>query len=386
MYYLDHCGSTPLAPEVLTTSQSFLDAGIYGNPAAAHHEAGQKAGQLVVSSRKTIADALGASVDEIILTSGATEANNLLLWGFALRYRARGCHIIFGATEHKSVYDTCLSLAELPGVTAQEAPVDRAGLTDLTALKGLLDQSRGRPTLVAIMHTNNEIPARQPIEDISKLCLNSGAFFHCDGVQGYVREKINFGARIFGSYVISAHKIYGPKGLGILVLGDNPLSPRLTPAYRGGNHERGIRPGTLNTLAIAAGAKAISVHESKRRDRVTHMSECARVFVDTIRDLQGFRLTVPVNDQAAGIVNFYVEGLDAQTLLANTPEVCINRGASCTGSGGETFSHVPKALGLPVEIGANVLRASFGDGASVDQCRDAAKILVRNISKLASSK
>ena len=382
LYYLDHCGSTPLAPEVHDAAQAFLNSGNFGNPAAVHHEAGLKAYQLVEDSRKVISKALGASPEEIIFTSGATEANNLLLWGFALRYRTRGCHIIYGATEHKSVFDTCQALCELLGITASEAPVKSTGATDLIALKALLEKSRGTPKLVAIMHTNNEIPVRSPIEEISTLCLTHGAFFHCDGVQGYVREKIDFSKGTFGSYVISTHKIYGLKGLGILILGSGALSPRLTPAYKGGSHERGIRPGTMNTLAIAAGARAIALHESNRTARVKHMKDCANVFVETLRNLKGFHLTVPLNELAGGIVNFYVNGIDAPTLLQETPEVCINRGASCTGSGGEKFSHVPKALGLPIEISANVLRASFGDGVTFDQSRAAAEILIKNISKL----
>ncbi len=378
MYYLDHCGSTPLATEVKESILAFLNADGFGNPSAVHHEVGQKAGLAVAEARDSIAKALGANPTEIIFTSGATEANNLLLWGFALRYRAQGCHIIFGATEHKSIYDTALALSELEGVSVFEAPVDQSGVLNLEHLKKQLIDLEGKPTLVAVMHMNNEIPARHPVEDISRLCVQYGAFFHCDGVQGYVREKIDFSLGIYGSYVISTHKIYGPKGMGILVLGRGPLSARVLPPYHGGQQEFGLRPGTLNTLAIVAGAACISLHEQAREKRTRHMNECARVFVETLSALSSlFQLTIPMNEKVPGLVNFYFDGVDAPTLLTFLGDVCINRGASCTGSGGEKFSHVPRALGLPIEVQANVLRASFGDGVTVQESIKAAQIIAR---------
>ena len=383
MYYLDHCGSTPLAKEVKEASLAFLNSETFGNPSAVHHEVGQKASVAVCEAREAVAQALGANRAEIIFTSGATEANNLILWGFALRYRRQGCHIIFGATEHKSISDTSLALSELEGVTSSECPVDSSGRLDLPALKHLLQETSGRPTLVAVMHMNNEIPARHPVEDVSRLCLNYGAFFHSDGVQGYVREKLDFTLGIYGSYVISTHKIYGPKGLGILVLGNGPLSTRTLPPFHGGQQENGVRPGTLNTLAIVSGATCVQLHEATRERRVKHMAECARVFVETLSKLSStFKLTVPICPTVPGLVNFYFTGVDAPTLLASLKEVCINRGASCTGSGGEKFSHVPRALGLPIEVQANVLRASFGDGVSVEDSIRAAEIIAARSQRL----
>jgi cysteine desulfurase len=376
MYYLDHCGSTPLAKEVKDSCFTFLNSETFGNPSAVHHEVGQKASVAVLQARETVAQAVGALSSQIVFTSGATEANNLILWGFALRYRLQGAHIIYGATEHKSVFDTALALSELEGVTISEAPVDTFGRLDLGALETQLKKTAGKPTLVAVMHMNNEIPARHPVEDVSRLCLAHGAFFHSDGVQGYVREKLDFSAGTYGSYVISTHKIYGPKGLGILILGSGPLSTRTLPPFHGGQQENGLRPGTINTLAIVSGATCLELHEKTRERRVKHMAECARVFVETLsKRSPSFKLTVPVCPEVPGLVNFYFTGVDAPTLLTSLKEVCINRGASCTGSGGEKFSHVPRALGLPIEIQANVLRASFGDGVTVEDSMKAAEII-----------
>ena len=383
MHYLDHCGSTPVAPEVESTIIEFVKSGNFGNPSAAHHAAGSRAFELVETCRESIARDLGAKPSQIIFTSGASEANNLLLWGFALRYRARGCHILFGATEHKSIFDTATALTDLEGVTSSCIPVNSNGTADLNHLELALQGLQNKSVLVALMHINNEVPVRHPVEEISKICRKYGAFFHCDGVQGFVREPLDFSQGLFGSYVLSSHKIYGLKGFGVLVLGDGLLSTRISPPYHGGGHERGMRPGTLNTLAIAAGATSISLHNKKRKERLAHMNSCAKAFIDRLqRELPEMRLTLPMNDLAVGIMNFYVPGIDAPTLLAAMPDICINRGASCIGSGGETFSHVPKALGFPIEIQANVLRASFGEAISVQGSQEAAVLISQRTKNL----
>lgn len=383
MFYLDHCGTTPLAPEVSEAMIHFIQSGVFGNPSAEHHDVGHKAFDAVESARNSIALELGAKSSEVFFTSGAAEANNLVLWGFALRYRARGCRILYGATEHKSIYDTAQALKELEGVSSEEVSVNHDGTVNLTDLEQKLSSGKGATTLVCLMHINNEIPARHPVEKIADLCRKYHAFFHCDGVQGFVREPLNFVNRTYGSYVMSAHKIYGPKGIGILVIGDNDLSPRLNAPYHGGSQEKGLRPGTVNTLAIVGAAKAISLHNQKRATRLLHMERCADVFVNELaKALPDFRLTIPLSKNAPGIVNFYVQGIDAPTMLSQNPDLCINRGSSCIGSGGEHFSHVPKALGLPVEIQANVLRASFGDAISEGEAKQAAGLVASRVQRL----
>jgi cysteine desulfurase len=368
LFYLDHCGSTPLAESVREMLCDFLASDIYGNPSAEHHMAGHHAAVIVDDCRQIIANSVGTRFENVIFTSGATEANNLALWGFFLRYRDRGCRIIYGATEHKSVLEVAETIASVGGADVQKCPVLSSGSLDLCALEDLLKTRPEQPTLVAIMHINNEIPVRHPVEQVRQLCERYGAFFHCDGVQGYVRESVNLSTGIFGSYVFSAHKIYGPRGLGVLAIADSPLASRFAPAYRGGDQEFGLRPGTQNTMAIFGGAKAVELHEAQRVQRTIHMDQCARAFTSTLLNrVDQARLTLPLDSKASGIVNFYIEGMDAPTLLNAAPEICINRGASCIGGGGERYSHVPKALGLPVEIQANTLRASFGDKVSVDE-------------------
>jgi cysteine desulfurase len=382
MYYLDHCGTTPLDPDVSHFMKDLIDANIFGNPSASHHEAGRHAFDMIENARETCERLFNAKNSQVLFTSSATEANNIILAGFASRYKNRTCRILYSAIEHKSVLETCQSLNEWAGVSTIEIPVFPNGRLDLDFLESELMKDNSVPTLVTIMHINNELPIRNPVEQISTLCLKYNAFFHSDGVQGYVREPLNFNENLFGSYTISSHKIYGPKGLGILVLGSGPLSPRLLPYMHGGDQEFGLRPGTLNTLAIAAGAKAIEIHEKKRVDRIKHMHDCAHLFSNYLKNhLKSFHLTIPIDQQAAGIVNFYIENQDSQSLLLKIPRVCINRGASCLGAGGERYSHVPRALGLPIEIQANILRASFGDGIKLEDIEKASQLVVEHSKK-----
>ncbi len=384
-FYLDHCGSTPMSNDVKMHIKQMLEDDAFGNAAASHHLEGQRAESLINTARQEIASLVNSSPDNVLFTSGASEANNLVLWGHALRFAGRSPQILFGSTEHKSVFEACHAIQSSGLAHARELRVTSNGAVDLNDLEFLLKSSKGKPTLVALMHINNEIPVRHPVEDVSALCRAHGAYFHCDGVQGFVRESVDFSRDQFGSYVISPHKIYGPKGVGVLLLGQNALSPRLNPPYRGGDQEGGLRPGTHNTLAIAATATAILSHSRLRAERVQHMRACADMFTSNLLSATSeIFLTTPTNLEAAGIVSFYARNIDAPSLLESLPIVCINKGSSCIGSSGEKFSHVPKALGLPIEIQANILRASFGDGISLADSKTAAMMISEAIIKLKS--
>lgn len=369
IFYLDHCGSTPLDPAVAKVLIEGVQKNHFGNPTASHHKAGLLASQEVEASRLAIATELHCAPHQIIFTGGASEANNLVILGFWLRFRDRGCRILYGATEHKSVLEPSKQVADLPNGSGVELPVDSFGVIDLAVLEKLLaDNPKKVPTLVALMQTNNEIPARHPVEKIAALCKTYKSYFHCDAVQAFVREPLDLSSGCYGSVVISPHKIYGPKGIGILALADSILKPPVIPPYTGGEQEFSMRPGTSNTLAIGAAAAAIKIHSANREKLLAHMRVCDEAFCETMqKNADGFHLTVPMNTTVPGIINFYLEGHDAPSLLLRLQKTCINRGASCTGSGGEKFSHVPRALGLPIEVEANVLRASFGFGCTVEE-------------------
>ena len=374
IYYFDHCGTTRPSEPVKQSMIDSVHKEHFGNPSAVHHAAGFQASEDVERARLSIAEALRShspGPQHIIFTSGASEANNLVILGFWMRFRDRGARILYGATEHKSVLEPAKQVGDLPNGLATELPVDKMGTVDLRVLESLLKDNPGKtPTLVALMHTNNEIPTRHPVEAIAALCKTYKAYFHCDTVQGFVRETIDLASGNYGSVVLSPHKIYGPKGVGILAFSASPLRPPIMPPYVGGDQEFGVRPGTLNPYSIVPAALAVAEHEKNRAALLQHLRACDELFArEMTARCKGFRLTVPVNPSVPGIVNFYIDQQDAPSLLQKMQRVCINRGASCTGAGGEKYSHVPKALGLPIEIQANVLRASFGWNATLEDIK-----------------
>lgn len=374
IYYFDHCGTTRPSDAVKRALIAGIETDHFGNPSAVHHAAGFQASEDVGKARLAVASALHSTSpgpQDVIFTSGASEANNIVILGFWLRFRDRGARILFGATEHKSVLEPAKQVGDLPKGQATELPVDKMGIVDLSVLENLLkDNPSKTPTLVALMHTNNEIPVRHPIEAVAALCKTYRAYFHCDTVQGFVREAIDLASGYYGSVVVSPHKFYGPKGVGILAFSTSSLRPPIIPPYAGGEQESGMRPGTVNPFLIGPAALAVTEHELHRSALLEHLRACDELFCREMSiHCPGFRLTVPINRNVPGIVNFYIDEHDAPSLLQKMQRVCINRGASCTGAGGEKYSHVPKALGLPIEIQANVLRASFGWNASLDDIR-----------------
>ena len=376
--YIDHCGTTPLAREVRDAMVAFMDSASFANPAAHHHAAGRAAFESVETARASIAGHLNAKPEWVHFAGGASEANNIIIHGFAKRFRHHGCRILVGATEHKSVLDSALDLQDSGFCTVETLPVHKAdGLINLEVLEArLTDNPHKKPTLVAVMWCNNEVPARNPIEQISALCAKYGAFWHCDAVQGLVREKVDVQALGASSVVFAPHKIYGPKGIGIFVIPEKSPMLRLEAPFQGGEQERRLRPGTLNTLAIVGTASAMDLHERRRGQLIDHLKACDDAFITTMSaQIPGFNLTIPRSLKCPGIVNFYIQNVDAQSLLlALSDTVCANRGASCSGAGGEKVRHVPAALGLPVEIAANVIRVSFGFVSSVEDATIAAQL------------
>jgi cysteine desulfurase len=375
--YFDHCGSTPMGHASKAVMLDLLSNQAFGNSMATHHALGLAASDIVEKSRTEIAQLLQCREENIHFFSGASEANNFIVFSFWNRFKDRGCRIFYSAIEHKSILEPCLLLASFAGVESKSIGVDKSGHLLLDVLEAELSNNPNRtPTLVCVMHTNNEVPARQSISEIQALCKRHKAYFHCDAVQGIVRESLQVSSETFGSCVISPHKFYGPKGVGILCTTNSSTSPLLAPLYRGGDQESGFRPGTLNTPAIGASSVALREHLERLVDLRAHLLSCDKLFVEAMsKRLPGFKLTVPKTTEAPGIINFYIENNDAQSLLLRLKGVCINRGASCTGAGGEKFSHVPRALGLPVEVQANVLRASFGWHCRLEEIEPAVKAI-----------
>jgi cysteine desulfurase len=243
--YMDNHATTPMDPRVLEAMLPYF-TGKFGNAASRNHGFGWEAEQGVEKAREQIAKLIGATAKEIIFTSGATESNNLAIKGIAEMYRERGNHIITQVTEHKAVLDTCKRL-EKSGYRVTYLPVKADGLVDLEDLKkAMTDQT----ILVTIMYANNEIGVIQPIQEIGKLCHEKGVIFHTDGVQAVGKIPVNVITDNIDVMSVTAHKVYGPKGVGALYVRRRNPRVQISEQINGGGHERGMRSGTLNVPGI----------------------------------------------------------------------------------------------------------------------------------------
>src|SRR6202051_3703763 len=353
--YLDNHATTQMDPRVLDAMLPYFTQ-YFGNAASRNHEFGWVAEQAVDKARKQIADLIGASAREIIFTSGATESDNLAIKGVAEMYAERGNHIITAATEHKAVLDTCKKL-EKNGYRVTYLPVQGDGLIDLEMLKEAITD---KTILVTIMYANNEIGVIQPVAEIGKICREKGVLFHTDGVQAAGKVPVNVIDDNIDLMSISAHKMYGPKGVGALYVRRRNPRVQLTAQMDGGGHERGMRSGTLNVPGIVglgeacALAQAEMPAESKRlaflRDKLKDrlMNSLDEVYINGTLE---HRLPNNLNISFA-----YVEG---ESLLMGINEIAVSSGSACTSATLEP-SYVLKALGAGDDLAHSSIRFGLG--------------------------
>src|SRR5471032_3022388 len=256
--YMDDHATTPMDPRVLEAMMPFFTTK-FGNAASRNHSFGWEAEQAVETAREQIAKLIGATAKEIIFTSGATESNNLAIKGIAEMYRERGNHIITQVTEHKAVLDTCKRL-EKYGYRVTYLPVKADGLIDIEDLKRAIDD---KTILVSIMFANNEIGVVQPVAEIGKLCHEKGVIFHTDGVQAVGKIPVDVQAMNIDVMSLSAHKLYGPKGVGALYVRRRNPRVQITEQINGGGHERGMRSGTLNVPGIVGLGAACEICQNE---------------------------------------------------------------------------------------------------------------------------
>ncbi len=353
--YMDNHATTPLDPRVLEAMMPYL-TDKFGNAASRNHAFGWAAEEAVETARQQVANLIGATAKEIIFTSGATESDNLAIKGVAEMYREKGNHIITAVTEHKAVLDTCKRM-EKHGYRVTYLPVRKDGLIDLEDLKRAIDD---KTILVTIMAANNEIGVLQPIVEIGKLCRERGVIFHTDAVQAVGKVPIDVNKMNIDLASISAHKIYGPKGVGALYVRRKNPRVQVAPIIDGGGHERGMRSGTLNVPGIVGLGKACDIavqemaEESKRltalrnrlKDRI--MGELDEVYVNGSTE---HRLPGNLNISFA-----YVEG---ESLLMGINDVAVSSGSACTSATLEP-SYVLKALGTGDELAHSSIRFGLG--------------------------
>ena len=361
--YLDHAATTPLEPRVAARMAEVLSSETeYGNPASASHSYGDVAAALVESARAQVAATVGAAAREIVWTSGATEANNLAILGVAQYYRERGRHIVTARTEHKAVLDPCREL-ERRGWEITYLVPDREGLLDPTQVAAAL---RADTVLVSLMHVNNEVGVVQNIAAVGAICARHGsAWLHVDAAQSVGKCPVHFAS--FGADLmsLSAHKVYGPKGVGALVISQRGESGgrgrvQLSALQFGGGQERALRAGTLAThqvvgmgLAFELAAKISSVETA----RVAQLRE--RLWRGLL-SLGGVLRNGSVTRSVPHILNVSFEGVEGESLLAAIrPHLAVSTGSACTSAMAEP-SYVLRALGRSERLSESSLRFGLG--------------------------
>ena len=379
--YLDHHATTPCDPAVVEAMLPWLTRD-FGNAASRAHAFGWTADAAVERARRQVAALIGASPKEIVFTSGATEANNLALKGVAETYAARGRHLVTCTTEHKAVLDPCDWLVTR-GFEVTRVGVGADGLLDLADLEAAL---RPDTLLVSVMAANNEIGTLAPLERIGALCRARGVFFHTDAAQAAGRVPLDVQAQRLDLVSFTAHKLYGPKGIGALYVRRRDPQVRLAAQMHGGGHERGLRSGTLPVHQIVGFGEACAL-------AATHLeAEAARLAIlrdrlwAQLREVPGARLNGAAAPRLPGNLNVSFDGLEAEALLiALRPVVALSSGAACASATLEP-SHVLRALGLDEERAHGSLRFGLGRGttdAEVERVATAVVSAVESVRRLA---
>jgi len=353
--YFDNNATTPCDPRVVEAMLPYFTEK-FGNAASRTHAFGWEGEEAVEQAREQVARLIGAEPKEIVFTSGATEADNLAIKGVFEMYAAKGNHIITVATEHKAVLDTCHHLEKLGGEVTY-LPVDREGLIDLQALEAAI---RPSTVLIAVMYANNEIGVIQPVREISGIARKHGVLFFVDAAQAVGKVPVNVQSDGIDLLAMSAHKLYGPKGVGALYVRRRDPRVRLTAQMDGGGHERGMRSGTLNVPAIAGFGKACelcrlemgteAVRVSALRDRLeAGLLQLEEVFVNGSRE-----------HRLPGTVNVSFRSAPAEGLITMiNKNIALSSGSACTSASLEP-SYVLKALGLDDDLAHSSLRFGLG--------------------------
>jgi len=362
--YLDNHATTRVDPRVIEAMLPYFST-LYGNPASTSHAFGWEAKEAVDRGRAVIAAAIGASDREIVFTSGATESNNLAIRGVCERQNRRGNHLITVRTEHRAVLDPIERLGrrgfDVTILDVQSNGSERAGLLDLNRLEAAL---RDDTLLVSVMLANNEIGVVQPLAEIAAICKRKGALLHCDATQAVGRLRVDAHALGIDLMSFTAHKIYGPKGIGALWVRRSSPQVRLEPQIAGGGHEGGFRSGTLNVPGIVGFATALELCLAEMPTEQARLRDLRnRLYRDLTSSIEGVSLNGPALSpdelRLAGNLNVSFAYVDGEALLMNLKSVAVSSGSACTSANPEP-SHVLRALDIPDDAVRSSLRFGLG--------------------------
>src|ERR1700758_2273757 len=366
--YMDNHATTPMDPRGLEEMLPYFMEK-FGNSASRNHSFGWAGEEGVGTARERIGKALGDTTKEIIFTSGATESDNLAIKGVAEMYREKGNHIITAVTEHKAVLDTCKRL-EKNGYRVTYLPVQKDGLVDLEDLKRAIDD---KTILVTIMAANNEIGVLQPWREIGKICRERGVLFHTDGVQAVGKVPIDVNKDNIDLMSITAHKIYGPKGVGALYVRRKNPRVQIAAIIDGGGHERGMRSGTLNVPGIVGLGKAAALAKEEMAQEAAHLGALRDRLRDRIMGrLDEVYINGSMEHRLPGNLNISFAYVEGESLLMGINDVAVSSGSACTSATLEP-SYVLKALGTGDDLAHSSIRfgiGRFNTEAEVDYVAD----------------
>ncbi|HLW86238.1 MAG TPA: IscS subfamily cysteine desulfurase [Candidatus Sulfotelmatobacter sp.] len=380
--YMDNHATTPTDPRVLEEMLPYF-VEKFGNAASLNHAFGWAAHEAVDAARQRIAKLIGATAEEIVFTSGATESDNLAIKGVAEMHRAKGDHIITAVTEHKAVLDSCKRL-EKYGYRVTYLPVQKDGLLDLDELRRAIDD---KTILVTIMSANNEIGVLQSIEEIGKLCLERGVIFHTDAAQSIGKVPVDVNKQNIDLMSIAGHKIYGPKGVGALYVRKNPKA-QLSATIDGGGHERGMRSGTLNVPGIVGLGKACAIAQEEMLKESCHLAGKRNRLRDRILNRLGeVYINGSMERRLPGNLNLSFGNVDGESMMLALNDIAVSSGSACSAAAIEP-SHVLRAIGISDDLAHSSIRfgiGRFNTDAEIDYVADRVVETVQQLRELSAA-
>ncbi|HEI6945367.1 TPA: IscS subfamily cysteine desulfurase [Yersinia enterocolitica] len=375
--YLDYAATTPVDPRVAEKMMQYLTLdGIFGNPASRSHKFGWQAEEAVDIARNDIAALVGADPREIVFTSGATESDNLAIKGAANFYQKKGKHIITCKTEHKAVLDTCRQL-EREGFEVTYLAPQSNGIIDLKPLEAAM---REDTILVSIMHVNNEIGVVQDIAEIGEMCRSRGIIFHVDATQSVGKLPIDLSKLKVDLMSFSAHKVYGPMGIGALFVRRKPRI-RIEAQQHGGGHERGMRSGTLPVHQIAGMGEAYRIAKEEMESEAARLRSLRLRLWNGIKDIEEVYLNGDLENGAPGILNVSFNYVEGESLIMALKDLAVSSGSACTSASLEP-SYVLRALGMNDELAHSSIRFSLGRFTTEEEIDYAIALVRKSIGRL----
>jgi cysteine desulfurase len=373
--YLDYSATTPVDPRVAQKMIPYLTE-IFGNPASRSHAFGWKAEEAVEEARAHVGALIGADSKEIVWTSGATEGNNLAIKGAAYFHKTKGKHIITQKTEHKAVLDTVREL-ERQGFEATYLEVEENGIVSVEKFKAAI---RPDTVLASIMMVNNEIGVIHPVWEIGEICREKGIVFHCDAVQGAGRVEIDLAKFKCDLLTITAHKIYGPKGIGALYIRRRPRV-RIEAQIHGGGHERGFRSGTLPTHQIVGFGEAARLAKQEMAKDNAHVRALRDKLWHALQDIEEVYVNGDLERRIPHNLNVSFNFVEGESLIMAVKDIAVSSGSACTSASLEP-SYVLRALGRSDELAHSSIRITLGRFTTQEEVDYAADLIRRKVAKL----